>query len=119
MRQVAIIFGSLALALALTACRQQASSGGQSATLFLKDGNTVDGTVTKSDTSSITVQTPNGIVSTYPMTPVASVNYGAAAAPAPAAPAQQTAAAPPQPAAAPPPAATAPAASPAPPPSGV
>lgn len=114
MRQAAIILGSLVLA--LTACRQQSSTGSQSATLFLKDGTTVAGTVTKSDTASITIQTPGGVVSTYPMTQVASVNYGSTPAPAPSASPQQSAATPPPapaPAPAPgdstaPPAATAP-----------
>lgn len=60
----------------LAGCNKNSSTGSQSATLALKDGTSVAGTVTKSDTSSITIQTANGVVSTYPMSQVASVNYG-------------------------------------------
>lgn len=45
------------------------------ATLTLKDGSTFAGSVTKSDTSAITVQTPGGESRTYPMTQVASIQY--------------------------------------------
>jgi hypothetical protein len=60
----------------LGGCNKNTSTGGQTATLALKDGTTVAGTVTKSDTSSITIQAPNGVVSTYPVSQVASINYG-------------------------------------------
>jgi hypothetical protein len=95
----------------LAGCSKNASTSGQTATLALKDGTTVTGTVTKSDTSSITIQMPNGVVSSYPVNQVASINYGPgpvspsnppAGAPAP----QDTAAAIPpsaQPATSPPP----------------
>lgn len=79
----------------------------QSATVTLKDGTTVTGSVTKSDTSSITVQSPNGVVSTYPMTQVSSVNYGPSSDNAAAAPPTATpppSAATPAPTATPPPA---------------
>ena len=79
--------------------RRRASVSGQAATLALKDGTTVAGTVTKSDTSSITIQTPNGVVSTYPLAQVASVNYGPTSAPTTSAASQP---APEQPAAIPP-----------------
>lgn len=72
-QSVTVIFFLLA---ALGACSKKASTDGQSATLALKDGTTVIGTVTKSDTSSITIQTPNGVVSTYPVSQVSSINYG-------------------------------------------
>lgn len=48
----------------------------QTATVTLKDGTSVTGSVMKTDTSSITIQSANGVVSTYPMTQVSSVNYG-------------------------------------------
>ena len=70
---VTVIFFLLAT---LGACSKKASTDGQSATLALKDGTTVIGTVTKSDASSITIQTPNGVVSTYPVSQVSSINYG-------------------------------------------
>lgn len=69
---------------------------GPNATVTLKDGSTFSGSVTKSDTSNITLQGPSGESRTYPMTQVASVQYSdqpVAAAPmapsAPAAPAQR------------------------------
>ena len=83
---------AILLMAALAGCRKTASTTGQTATLALKDGTTVSGTVTKSDTSSITIQTPNGVTSTYPVSQVASVNYGPAASDATA---QPPAAAPP------------------------
>jgi hypothetical protein len=74
MKQPVIVI--LFLLATLGACSKKASTGGQTATLALKDGATVTGTVIKSDTSSITIQTPNGIVSTYPVSQVSSINYG-------------------------------------------
>jgi hypothetical protein len=77
----------------LGACNKQASTSGQTATLSLKDGTTVSGTITKNDTSSVTIQTPSGVVSTYPVSQISSINYASnanvnaqpsAAAPAPA-----------------------------------
>lgn len=50
----------------------------QPATIILKDGTTVSGSITKSDTSSVTLQSPNGVATTYPMTQVSSINYGSA-----------------------------------------
>lgn len=60
----------------LGGCSKKSATAGQTATLALKDGTTVNGTVTKSDTSSITIQTPNGVVSTYPVSQVSSIDYG-------------------------------------------
>ena len=91
------------LIVALGGCSKKSATAGQAATLALKDGTTVNGTVTKSDTSSITIQTPNGVVSTYPLSQVSSVDYGpgpgtpANAPPGEPAP-QQPAGAPPAPA---------------------
>lgn len=65
--------------LALCACANQAASDGRPATISLKDGTTVAGTVTKSDTASVTIKTSNGVVSTYPVSQVASINYAPAA----------------------------------------
>lgn len=64
------------LAAALCGCHKSAPNSGQPATIVLKDGNTAVGTVTKSDSSSITLQASNGVVTTYPISQVASVNYG-------------------------------------------
>jgi hypothetical protein len=97
----------------LSACGKSnttATSNAQPATIVLKDGTSVAGSITKSDTSSVTMQTPNGVVTTYPMSQVSSINYGPAPGQQPAnappaaentpAPAQNTPA--PAPAAAPP-----------------
>lgn len=93
----AIILVSL-LVVALCACHKSAPNSGQPATLVLKDGTTALGTVTKSDSSSITLQTSNGVVTTYPVSQVASVNYGPAPGAAPASPSQTAATPPPAPA---------------------
>jgi hypothetical protein len=93
------IIAIIVLLAILGGCSKNASTGGQTATLALKDGTTVTGTVTKSDTSSITIQAANGVVSTYPLTQVASVNYEPASGPttsaAPALPAPEPSTPPP------------------------
>jgi len=72
----------LVLLAALVACNKKAATSGQSATLTLKDGSTVMGTITHSDTSSVTVQLASGVISTYPVSQVASINYNPTSAPA-------------------------------------
>ena len=79
MKQFAIAIISVLL-VSLAGCAKQTATGNQTATITLKDGTTATGTVTKSDTSSVTIQTPSGVVSTYPMSQVASINYAPAAA---------------------------------------
>ena len=74
MKRSVIVF--LFLLATLGGCSKKASTGGQTATLVLKDGTTVAGMVTKNDTSSITIQTPSGVVSTYPVSQVSSINFG-------------------------------------------
>ena len=74
---------------------------GPVATVMLKDGSTFSGTVTKSDTSAITLTASTGEARTYPMTQVSSVQYGSDPSPAPPAvsantPAPSNAPAPPQ-----------------------
>jgi hypothetical protein len=59
-----------------TAGQTGGQTAGQTATLAFKDGTTVAGTITKSDTSSITMQATNGDVRTYPVSEVSSINYG-------------------------------------------
>ncbi|HWD98378.1 MAG TPA: hypothetical protein VG345_05065 [Bryobacteraceae bacterium] len=95
---------AIAVLIILGACgKSNPTATPQNATVTLKDGSTVTGSVTKSDTSSITIQSANGVVSTYPMAQVSSVNYGpgpaenqasqppaSAANPAPANPASAT-----------------------------
>ncbi len=68
--------------LTLSSCNKTAApAGGPAATVVLKDGTTFAGSVTKSDTAAITVQSATGESRTYPMTQVASVQYGAEPAP--------------------------------------
>jgi hypothetical protein len=70
--------------LTLAGCNRAAApvaSAGPAATLTLKDGSTYAGSVTKSDTSAITVQSSTGETRTYPMTQVASVQYADQAPP--------------------------------------
>jgi hypothetical protein len=87
--------------LTLTGCNKSAApvAAGPAATVTLKDGSTFSGSVTKSDTSTITVQSANGESRTYPMTQVATVQYGDQPATNPAPMASQV----PQPNPAPPP----------------
>jgi hypothetical protein len=70
-----LIFISL---LALSGCNKSTAPAatGPNATVTLKDGTTFSGSVTKSDTSTITLQSANGESRTYPMTQVATVQYG-------------------------------------------
>jgi len=100
--QPAVILLSF-LAVTLVSCNKSSPTGNRTATLALKDGTTVTGTVAKSDTSSITVQTANGVVSTYPMSQVSSISYAPDASAASSASAQQPAATPSPDASAPPP----------------
>ena len=70
-------------ALLLTGCAKSGSTdAGQTATVMLKDGGSFTGTVTKSDTSAITLTASNGESRTYPMSQVDSVRYGDTTAPA-------------------------------------
>jgi hypothetical protein len=61
----------------LWACsKASVPAAGQQATVTLNDGSTFTGTVTSSSTSAISLQSPTGESRTYPMTQVASVQYG-------------------------------------------
>ncbi len=53
----------------------------QQATVTLKDGSTFSGSVTGNSTDSISLQAATGEARTYPMSQVASVQYGPAPAP--------------------------------------
>ena len=77
-KQLAIALISI-LPVWMAGCAKQGATSNQTATITLKDGTMATGTVTKSDTSSVTIQTPSGVVSTYPMSQVASINYSATA----------------------------------------
>jgi hypothetical protein len=67
-----IIAGTLAL---IGCSKGPSTAAGQTATVMLKDGGNFSGTVTKSDTSAITLQAANGETRTYPMSQVESVQY--------------------------------------------
>jgi hypothetical protein len=72
--------------LVLAGCNKTTAptAAGSSATVMLKDGSSFAGSVTSSDTSSITLRASTGETRTYPMTQVSSVQYGdPSAAPAP------------------------------------
>jgi hypothetical protein len=76
MKQVSsLVFIAL---IALAGCNKSAptAAAGPAATVTLKDGSTFSGSVTKSDTSTITLQSASGESRTYPMTQVATVQYG-------------------------------------------
>ncbi len=75
------IFALTILSLAGCSKTATAPATGPAATVVLKDGSTFAGNVTKSDTSAITVQSASGESRTYPMTQVASVQYGSQSAP--------------------------------------
>lgn len=64
--------------LGLTGCGKSSTPAvsGPAATVTLKDGSNFSGSVTKSDTSTITLQSATGESRTYPMTEVATVQYG-------------------------------------------
>ena len=78
MKLKAAPFITLIAILALSGCNKApapAPGTGPAATVLLKDGGSFSGTVTKSDTSSITLQAASGESRTYPMTQVSSVQY--------------------------------------------
>ncbi len=75
------VFGA---GLVLTGCNKSSTSSttdaaGQAATVKLKDGTTFSGSVSKSDTSSITLTSADGQTRTYPMSQVDGIQYGSAA----------------------------------------
>jgi outer membrane lipoprotein SlyB len=85
------IFGVvIACALALTGCAKSpapeatgpVSQTEPNATVSLKDGSKFSGSVSKSDTTAITLKAANGETRTYPTNQVDSVKYGDATAPA-------------------------------------
>jgi hypothetical protein len=65
------------VAISLWGCSKTSTpAAGQQATVTLNDGTTFSGTVTGSSTSAISLQAPTGESRTWPMTQVASVQYG-------------------------------------------
>jgi hypothetical protein len=114
--RVTFLFILLTAAFGFSGCNKTAPppAGSQSAVLTLKDGTVVNGTVTNSDTSAISLRTATGEARTYPMSQIAQVSYGTAAPPPPPpVPAPVAAITPPNPA--PPPPVTSPEPAPVPP----
>src|SRR5215470_1053975 len=90
----------------LYSCAQKAG-GGQHATVLMRDGSSVSGTVTATSASELQIAGDDKITRTIPMTQVRSIEYDTAATP-PAAPPQTS----PPPSAAPQPTSSAPSAPP-------
>jgi hypothetical protein len=65
-------------ALLLGGCSKSGPTG-PTATVSLRDGTTFTGTVTKSDTTGITLTSANGETRTYPMSQVDSISYASGA----------------------------------------
>lgn len=61
-------------ALLLGGCSKKEAAG-PTATVSLRDGTTITGTVTKSDTTGLTLTTATGETRTYPMSQVDSISY--------------------------------------------
>ena len=74
--RLSLLSAVLALAILAGCAKTTAPPAGPSATVTLKDGTTFSGSVTRTDTSAITLQSASGEARTYPMAQVASVNYG-------------------------------------------
>jgi len=72
-----VLFPLFSAALFFAGCNKTAppAPSGPAATVTLNDGSAFAGTVTKSDTSAITIQGTTGESRTYPMTQVAQVQY--------------------------------------------
>lgn len=83
--RVTFLFILLAAALGFSSCNKSAPppAGSQSAVLTLKDGTVVNGIVTNSDTSAISLRTAAGETRTYPMAQIAQVTYGTGSQPSP------------------------------------
>ena len=79
---VLVVFALITLA----GCSKDSTSatGGQQATVTLKDGTTFSGTVAGNTADAITLRAASGESRTYPMAQIAGVKYEDAAAPAPA-----------------------------------
>ncbi len=83
---------TLVLLLAVAACTSTSSGGGQRATVQLRDGSSVTGTVVSSSAEEIKITGDDNVTRTLSMSQVRSVDYGDAPAAAGAAPAPTMAA---------------------------
>jgi hypothetical protein len=73
---------TLVLLLVLTACSGTSSGGGQRATVQLRDGSSVSGTLVSSSADEVKITGDDNVTRTLPMSQVRSIDYGDAAAPA-------------------------------------
>jgi len=71
---------TLVLLLVLTACSGTSSGGGQRATVQLRDGSSVSGTLVSSSADEIKITGDDNVTRTLPMSQVRSVEYGDSAA---------------------------------------
>ena len=71
---------TLVLLLLLAACNSTSSGGGQHATVQLRDGSSVTGTVVSSSADEIKITGDDNVTRTLPMSQVRSVEYGDAPA---------------------------------------
>jgi len=73
---------ALVLLLLVAACSSTSSGGGQRATVQMRDGSSVTGTLVSSSADEIKITGDDNVTRTLPMAQVRSVEYGDAAAPA-------------------------------------
>lgn len=94
-----LVLATLVFSVSLFSCSrkdQATTESGPRATVVLRDGTRVGGTVTESSSTKITIAGDDGIARTIPLTQVSAIQYGDAAAPETAQTAQTAAVPPPQ-----------------------
>jgi hypothetical protein len=94
-----LVLATLVLGVSLFSCShkdQATTESGPRATVVLRDGTRVGGTVTENSSTKITIAGDDGIARTIPLTQVSAIQYGDAAAPETAQTAQTAAVPPPQ-----------------------
>ena len=74
------VASTLVLLLVLSACSSTSGGGGQRATVQLRDGSSVTGTLVSSSAEEIKITGDDNVTRTLPMSQVRSVEYGEAAA---------------------------------------
>src|SRR5262252_5457585 len=74
------VASTLVLLLSVAACGGTSSGGGQRATVQLRDGSSVTGTVVSSSADEIKITGDDNVTRTLPMAQVRAVDYGEASA---------------------------------------
>src|SRR5262245_54715622 len=83
-RRIVLVGATLSVLLFLAACSNQGQKGsGQHASVLLRDGTTVTGTVTASSATEITLTGDDSVTHTVPMAQVKSIEYDDATAAGP------------------------------------